>query len=393
MRHPGPTREFAEWLLERKVRWLAVDAGTADHPMNTVIRRMRPDEAEEAEAKLGRSLDEIFPKADYQIMHTLLFPHDVMHIENLGGDDRRGARPADRRSGASRGASREGRPPSAGRSRSQAPREHDARRARFLPWCSRRHRVACGRVPRAGGPGVGRPARLARLSGQARAGPGGLGRGRVRRDGACTARRPADRAHRDGLPLPRRVDGGGHGHADLRGARRGPPGSLRRRVPDRLRRRPHAGGDVLARADAARRGGAGAPQGRGECAHRGAPPPHDRRCVGRARLGGRRDLRAARRHGRLRGSSRAWRRRGRGRGLRGGGEASPRGRRPGARRGRAPGRAGARGHAAQAVRRRGPAPRRRAGHPARKRAGGSAQAPGNTSSGRAARAGRAPRTT
>ena len=33
-----------------------------------------------------RSLDEIFPKPDYQIMHTLLFPHDIVHIENLGGE-------------------------------------------------------------------------------------------------------------------------------------------------------------------------------------------------------------------------------------------------------------------------------------------------------------------
>jgi kynurenine formamidase len=85
IRHPGPTRAFAEWVLERGVRWIAVDVGSADHPMNTVIRRIRADEAEEAEKKLGRSLDEIFPKADYQIMHTLLFPHDVIHIENLGG--------------------------------------------------------------------------------------------------------------------------------------------------------------------------------------------------------------------------------------------------------------------------------------------------------------------
>jgi kynurenine formamidase len=53
--------------------------------MNTIIRRVRPDEAEEAEKALGRSLDEVFPKSDYQIMHTLLFPHDVIHIENLGG--------------------------------------------------------------------------------------------------------------------------------------------------------------------------------------------------------------------------------------------------------------------------------------------------------------------
>jgi kynurenine formamidase len=85
IRHPGPTRAFAEWVLKRGVRWIAVDAGSADHPMNTVIRRIRADEAEEAEDKLGRRLDDIFPKADYQIMHTLLFPHDVIHIENLGG--------------------------------------------------------------------------------------------------------------------------------------------------------------------------------------------------------------------------------------------------------------------------------------------------------------------
>jgi arylformamidase len=86
IRHPGPTRRFAEWLLDRGVRWLAVDAGSADHPMNTVIRAMRPDEAEKAERKLGRPLDELFPQDDYQVMHTLLFPHDVIHIENLGGD-------------------------------------------------------------------------------------------------------------------------------------------------------------------------------------------------------------------------------------------------------------------------------------------------------------------
>jgi kynurenine formamidase len=53
--------------------------------MNTVIRKIRADEAEEAEAKLGRSLDELFPRVDYQIMHTLLFPHQIVHIENLGG--------------------------------------------------------------------------------------------------------------------------------------------------------------------------------------------------------------------------------------------------------------------------------------------------------------------
>jgi kynurenine formamidase len=85
IRHPGPTRAFAEWVLERGVRWLAVDVGSADHPMNTVIRRVRADETGAAERALGRPLDEVFPPEDYQIMHTLLFPHDVVHVENLGG--------------------------------------------------------------------------------------------------------------------------------------------------------------------------------------------------------------------------------------------------------------------------------------------------------------------
>jgi arylformamidase len=85
VRHPGPAREFAEWVLDRGVRWLAVDAGSADHPMNTVIRKIRPDEAHAAEMKLGRALDDVFPTPDYQIMHTLLFPHDIIHVENLGG--------------------------------------------------------------------------------------------------------------------------------------------------------------------------------------------------------------------------------------------------------------------------------------------------------------------
>ena len=85
VRHPGPAREFAEWVLDRGIRWLAVDTGSADHPMNTVIRTIRSDEVEYAEQVLGRPLDEIFPKGDLQIMHALLFPHDVIHIENLGG--------------------------------------------------------------------------------------------------------------------------------------------------------------------------------------------------------------------------------------------------------------------------------------------------------------------
>jgi kynurenine formamidase len=36
--HPGPDREFAEWAKAKKLRWIGVDCGSADHPMNTIIR-------------------------------------------------------------------------------------------------------------------------------------------------------------------------------------------------------------------------------------------------------------------------------------------------------------------------------------------------------------------
>jgi len=90
VKHPGPTREFAEWCIKKKIRWIGVDCGSADHPMNTKIREWMPQYAKEAEKylkdKYGKSLDEIFPPEDYQIMHILLFPKGIIHAENLGGE-------------------------------------------------------------------------------------------------------------------------------------------------------------------------------------------------------------------------------------------------------------------------------------------------------------------
>ena len=90
IKHPGPCREFAKWCKEMKFKWLAVDCGSADHPMNTKIREWMPVQAKEADLhlkdKYGKGLDEFFPPEDYQIMHTFLFPHDIIHAENVGGD-------------------------------------------------------------------------------------------------------------------------------------------------------------------------------------------------------------------------------------------------------------------------------------------------------------------
>jgi len=85
-KHPGPARSFADWCLEMKIRLLGIDTSSMDHPMNTVIRRLRPDLALEAERCLGDQLDDIFPPSDFQCMHTLLFPHDLVHVENIGSD-------------------------------------------------------------------------------------------------------------------------------------------------------------------------------------------------------------------------------------------------------------------------------------------------------------------
>ncbi|MDO9592762.1 MAG: cyclase family protein [Erysipelotrichaceae bacterium] len=90
LRHPGPTKEFSKWCQEMEIKWIGVDCGSADHPMNTKIRDWEPKEAKKADAylqaKYGKSLEEIFPDDDYQLMHIDLFPDDIIHAENLGGE-------------------------------------------------------------------------------------------------------------------------------------------------------------------------------------------------------------------------------------------------------------------------------------------------------------------
>jgi kynurenine formamidase len=90
VKHPGPDREFAEWCVAKKIRWLGVDCGSADHPMNTIIRNWMPRQAQEAEThfqtKYGSSLEAVFTDDKYQLMHIELFPHGIIHAECLGGD-------------------------------------------------------------------------------------------------------------------------------------------------------------------------------------------------------------------------------------------------------------------------------------------------------------------
>jgi arylformamidase len=90
VKHPGPDREFAEWAKKKKLRWIGVDCGSADHPMNTIIRNWMPRQAREAEKhfqkKFGMSLEQYWDDSKYQLMHIEMFNHGIIHAECLGGD-------------------------------------------------------------------------------------------------------------------------------------------------------------------------------------------------------------------------------------------------------------------------------------------------------------------
>lgn len=91
VKHPGPSPDFPDWALSMKFKWIGVDCGSADHPMNTILRNWHPGLFKEADKRLkekyGKSWDEMFPpEVYYQIMHLKLFPRRLVHAENLGGD-------------------------------------------------------------------------------------------------------------------------------------------------------------------------------------------------------------------------------------------------------------------------------------------------------------------
>lgn len=88
--HPGPDREFAEWAKKKKLRWIAVDCGSADHPMNTIVRNWMPRQAKLADKvfrkKFGMPLEEYFDDTKYQLMHIEMFPYEIIHAECFGGE-------------------------------------------------------------------------------------------------------------------------------------------------------------------------------------------------------------------------------------------------------------------------------------------------------------------
>ncbi len=91
IKHPGPSPDFADWCIQKKIKWLGVDCVAMEHPMNTIQRTWHPKTFAEANQKLidqyGKDWDEMYPLDKYyQDMHLNLFPKGIVHAENLGGE-------------------------------------------------------------------------------------------------------------------------------------------------------------------------------------------------------------------------------------------------------------------------------------------------------------------
>jgi len=91
VRHPGPSMEFYRWAMDMKLKWIGVDCGCAEHPMNTPIRRMHEVHFNKAEEKLkkeyGKSWDEMFPQDEYYALthHEMIKAHLVL-VEAIVGE-------------------------------------------------------------------------------------------------------------------------------------------------------------------------------------------------------------------------------------------------------------------------------------------------------------------
>ncbi len=84
--HPGGYKELADWIVEMQFKWTGFDCGSADHPMNTSIRTRRADIVKKYEKMTGNKVEDAFPEEDLFVMHRAVFPHNILHVENIGGD-------------------------------------------------------------------------------------------------------------------------------------------------------------------------------------------------------------------------------------------------------------------------------------------------------------------
>jgi arylformamidase len=91
VKHPGPSPDFFQWVLEMQLKVVGVDCGCAEHPMNTPIRRMHERDFKRAESKLletyGKTWDEMFPPDEYHALTHITMPKaHLLLAEAIVGD-------------------------------------------------------------------------------------------------------------------------------------------------------------------------------------------------------------------------------------------------------------------------------------------------------------------
>lgn len=91
VRHPGPSPEFYQWAMDMKLKWIGVDCGAAEHPMNTPIRRFHELHFKKAEEKLmakyGKKWDEMFPTDEYYTLTHITLPKaHMLFVEAIVGE-------------------------------------------------------------------------------------------------------------------------------------------------------------------------------------------------------------------------------------------------------------------------------------------------------------------
>ena len=91
VRHPGPSPDFFPWALDMELKVVAVDCGSAEHPMNTNVRFLHAREFDKAEARLqethGKTWEEMFPPEEYrQLTHSTMPNAGLLLAEALGGE-------------------------------------------------------------------------------------------------------------------------------------------------------------------------------------------------------------------------------------------------------------------------------------------------------------------
>jgi arylformamidase len=84
-KHPGGDEDFADWLVERQIRWLGVDMSGPDHPMNSNSRHHWQLVWDEANEIMG-DVNSRFPLKGQTIIHRKLFANNIPIVENLSGD-------------------------------------------------------------------------------------------------------------------------------------------------------------------------------------------------------------------------------------------------------------------------------------------------------------------